>query len=329
MSRAEKVMARESLDEVLLRLAEIRGAPDSPGAHAALASAIGGRSSHAAAKAAEIAGHAELGDLTPDLVAAFDRFMQNPIKSDPGSRAKEAIADALQQIDASTSEVFLAGVRHIQMEPVYGGRQDTAAGLRGAAARGLVRMNHPDAMLHLAELLADAEPPARIAAARALGYHGRDEGLPLLRLKVLSGDSEIDVLGDCLLAMLQISPGHSIAFVERFLGDDEPALAEAAALALGESRAEAAFPVLQDWWCQTVDPRLAPTALLAIAMLRTQEALDFLIGLIREEPASIARHAIAAFEIYRSSETTVAQVRAVVRERGDPDLLRTVDEQLG
>jgi HEAT repeat protein len=322
------VTARRNLDDVLLRLREIREAPNTPEATEELRAVIRGRSSHAVAKAAEISGAAELGDLAPDLCAAFERFMKDPIKRDPGCRAKEAIADALQQIDAAEPEVFLAGIHHVQLEPVYGGRQDTAAGLRGAAARGLVRMNHPDAMLLLAELLADPEPPARTAAARAIGYHGGDQGLPLLRLKVLTGDSEIDVLGDCLLAMLQISPGSSIPFVERFL-DEEPALAEAAALALGESRAEAALPVLRSWWERTVDPRLAPTALLAIAMLRNDLAMEFLFGLIRQEPASIARHAIAAFEIYRTSDKVVEQVAAAARSREDVDLMPIVEETLG
>lgn len=321
--------ARRSLDDVLLRLRALRDAPDSPEALEELRSVIRGKSSHAAAKAAEIAGDALLSKLAPDLVEAFAWFLHDPVKRDPGCRAKEAIADALQRLDASEPEVFLAGVQHVQMEPVYGGRQDTAAALRGAAARGLVRMNHPDAMLHLADLLADPEPPARTAAARAVGYHGHDEGLAVLRLKVLSGDSEIDVIGDCLLAMLQISPGRSIDFVARFLDDEEPAMAEAAALALGESRAEAALPLLLAWWERTVDPKRAPTALLAIAMLRSQDAIEFLLRLIREESRAIATHAVAAFEVFRSSETTVAQVREAARTRDDPKLEAVVEELLG
>ena len=117
------------------------------------------------------------------------------------------------------------------------GGRDTAAELRGAAARGLVRMSHPQALSALAELLADPELPARIAAVRAVAYHGGDSGLPLLRLKVLSGDREPEVLSECFLAMLRISPEVSVEFVERFLDAEEAAIAESAALALGESRA--------------------------------------------------------------------------------------------
>ena len=324
-----RMTARPTLEDVLIRLREIRADLEAPGAIEELASILVGKSCHAAAKAAEIAAEAELGDLVPSLVTGFFGFMEDPVKTDPGCRAKEAIVNALQQLDAAEPSLFLAAVRHVQLEPVYGGRQETAAGLRGAAARGLVRMNHPEAMVLLAELLADPEPPARTAAARAIGYHGGDQGLPLLRLKVLSGDTETDVLGDCLLAMLQISPDSSIEFVERFLDADRPAMAEAAALALGESRVEAALPVLRRWWERIVEPKLAATALLAIAILRTQEAVDFLLELIREAPAANARHAIAACEIYRGSEATVERVRAAVRARDDVDLTRTVEEILG
>jgi hypothetical protein len=281
------------------------------------------------AVAAEIAGDARLEALVPDLAAAFERLMQNPVKSDPACRAKTAIAEALHQLDADAAEVFLTGVCHVQMEPVYGGRQDTAAALRGAAARGLVRMNHPHALLALADLLADPELPARIAAARAVAYHGGDAGLPLLRLKVLSGDREPEVLGECLLAMLRISPEASVEFVECFLDREEGALAEAAALALGESRAPEALAALQRWWRRCVDADRSRTALLAAAMHRSDAAIDWLLHLVRSEPGPMARDAIGAFEVYRNEEAMVQRVRRAAAERDDIDLTPTLEEVLG
>jgi hypothetical protein len=314
------------LDAALLRVKELRKDPAAAGAEDALREILRGRFSHAAAKAAELAGDAGLRDLAPDLVAAFDRFLEDPVKRDPGCLAKTAIVDALQQLDSDEGELYLRAARHVQLEPVYGGRQDTAPGLRGAAARGLVRMNHPDAMVVLAELLADAELPARIAAARAVAYHGGAAGLPLLRLKALVGDPEVEVVSECLLALLRISAADSAPFVARFL---ETELAEAALLALGESRTPEALEVLRAFLARTADRELSRTALLAIALLRSDEAVDLLLGFLESEPGPSARDAIRAFEIYRSDERVVERVRQAVRRREGADLTTTFEEVLG
>jgi hypothetical protein len=79
----------------------------------------------------------------------------NPVKSDPGCRAKVEIARALYELGEDPAAVFPRGVRHRQMEPVFGGREDTAAELRCVCALGLVRLQSPDALVELAELLAD------------------------------------------------------------------------------------------------------------------------------------------------------------------------------
>jgi HEAT repeat protein len=320
------VARKLDLDAALLRVKELRRDPSAPGSEGALREILRSRFSHAAAKAAEVAGDAQLRELEPDLVAAFDRFLQDPSKRDPGCLAKTAIVDALQQLDSDEGDLYLRAARHVQLEPVYGGRQDTAPALRGAAARGLVRMNHPDAMVILAELLADAELPARIAAARALAAHGGASGLPLLRLKVLVGDAEIEVVSECLLALLRISGEDSTPFVARFL---ETELAEAALLALGESRAPEALPVLESFLARTADAALSRTALLALALLRSDAAIDRLIGFVEGEPGPIARDAIRAFEIYRNDERVVERVRQAVRRREGADLTATFEDVLG
>lgn len=320
-------MARKGdLDAALLRLKEVREDPTTDAAKGELREILGGRLSHAVAQAAEIAANAQLRELEPDLVAAFDRFMKEPIKRDPGCRAKTAIVDALQHLDSYEGDLYLRAAHHIQLEPVYGGREDTAPTLRGAAGRGLVRMNHADAMVILAEMLADPEPPARIAAARAIAYHGGHAGIPVLRLKALTGDQEILVISECLLGLLRISGEHSTPFVARFLDTE---LAEAALLAMGESRAAEVLPVLRSFWERTVDPDLARTTLLAIAMMRSDEAIELLLGLIANESGPMARDAIHAFEIYRGDGSMMQRVRDVALARKDVDLAEAVEEVTG
>jgi HEAT repeat protein len=185
-------------------------------------------------------------------------------------------------------------------------------------------MNHPEAVLVLAELLADPELPVRIASARALAYYGAEATMPVLRLKVLTGDRDPEVTAECLTALLKIGRSSSIPFVARFLDSADPTLAESAALALGESREPEALEILSQWWSRTGDQDLSRIALLSIAMLRIDEATLFLLSLIRDESAPVARDAIRAFEMYREDEALIGRVRAVAGERDDLDLAEAV-----
>ena len=319
---------RVSLEASLDRLAQIRKGAVGAAEVAELRAFVAGKHSHAVAAAAEIAGEHGLDEFRPLLSDAFHRLMDNPIKRDPGCRGKAAIAQTLHQLDAPEAEVYLAGVSFQQLEPVWGGRQDTATELRTACGRGLVRMRHPDTLLYLADLLADAELPVRVGAAQSIAYHGTDYGLPLLRLKVRTGDPEIEVIAECLLAMLRISPQASFAFVSAALRAADSATAESAALALGESRAEGAFEILRDWRRDAAERKLGETALVAMAMLRSDVAIDYLLHLVATEPGPVAREAIAAFAIHRHDEALRTRVEAAAR-RDDIDLTASMAETFG
>src|SRR5215831_14069069 len=90
--------------------------------------ALESKSNLVAAKAAKIADETRVGDLVPKLAAAFDRFLQ---KGDKGCAALNALARALVNLDYEDDELFRRGMKHVQMEPVYGGSEDVAAELRG------------------------------------------------------------------------------------------------------------------------------------------------------------------------------------------------------
>ncbi|MFN8644001.1 MAG: HEAT repeat domain-containing protein [Candidatus Binatia bacterium] len=323
-------MARgKALEATLARLAAARAEPTSPASIELLREVLAGRSSHAAAQAAAIAAAHEIAALTPALVAAFEHFLEDPIKRDPGCAAKQAIADALYRIGAPDVAVYERGIRHVQLEPVFGGKQDAAVQLRGTCALALVRVHHPDYLLALAELLADREAPARRMAAQALGYSENPAAQPLLRLKALLGDEEPQVLSECLLALLAIAPQASLDFVAAFLDRRPPEIAEAAALALGGARLPAALPLLIAWWERTFDADLRRTALLAIAMLKTEAALDHLLGLVADAAAPHATAAIAALALYRHDARLHARVAAALAARRDPALERAFGETFG
>jgi HEAT repeat protein len=308
------------VEDTLAALSALRDDPTSDAALKQLRQALAGRSSHVAAKAAQIAGESEVGALVADLIAAFDRFMTNPVKSDPNCSAKAAIADALYRIGHDDETVFLRGIRHRQMEPVYGGRIDTATDLRAACALGLVRMNYHEALVELADLLADPEARVRAAAAQAIAYSSSDHGVPLLRLKVLSGDEDATVIAECLSALLRLAPVSSLPFAARLLDVADTSRGEAAALALGGSRLPEAFDVLRQWWERTPDVALRRTALLAIAMLRRDQPIDFLLSLVTEGDGPTAREAIKALAMYRHDDAVRERVQHCVERRTDVDL---------
>jgi len=310
-------MPRRDLRADLAGLASTRDDPTAPASLVLLRTALRGTSPHLAAAAAEIAGAAEVAALRDDLVAAFERGMSEPIKRDPGCVAKAAAADALYRLGAPEDGVFLRGIRHVQLEPVYGGRADTAVSLRGTCALALMRLQHRDALTAAAGLLADAEAPARRLAAQALAYGEPAAALPLLRFKALSGDADPQVLSECLLALLAIAPGDSLDFVAGFLDRRDAEVAEAAALALGGSRLRAALPLLTAWWEGTFDPALRRTALLAIAMLKDDAALAYLLAHVADSPAVHARAALEALAIYRHDPRLRAQVEAALARRED------------
>jgi HEAT repeat protein len=266
--------------------------------------ALAGRSAHVAAKAAQIAGECELESVVPDLVAAFERFLDNPVKSDPQCVAKAAIVEALQRMAACEPGVYLRGIGHVQLEPVWGGRADSAAGLRGVSAFGLV---------------ADPEPRARVAAARAIGAREDESGIPLLRLKALVGDEDPEVVSECFSALLSLGGGESVEFVARFLDHAAEETRESAALALGSSRRAEALAVLRRSFEQSPGEPRRRTALLAISMLKRDEALEFLLALVAEAPGPTARLALEALALHRYDDALVVRVRAAA-VRDDADL---------
>ncbi|MCX4241775.1 hypothetical protein [Paraliomyxa miuraensis] len=258
------------------------------------------------------------------LPPAFFRLMEDPVQRDPQCRGKAAIAKALRRAEAHGDEVFVAGVRHVQREPVWGGSVDTAAELRGVCLMALVEEHHPRAMVEAARLLADPLAAARTAAARALGASGRTEvAEPLLRLRVEAGESDAEVLGECLRALLQVAPRENLEVVARLLdADDEPA-AEAAALVLGESRLPGAFEALHRRAERSVGRRRR-VLLLALALLRSEEAWDYLLQLVEQGSRGVAVEAIEALAAFAHDERLAERVRVIVERRAEPALTQAM-----
>jgi hypothetical protein len=321
---------RPTLEEQLDRLAELRSEPDVEVVRREALRALEGRSHLVAAKGAQRIGERGLIDAVPELLSAFDRFLVDPVEHDKGCVAKTAIARALLELEAREADgVFLRGVRHVQKEGAYGGPQDTAVELRAVCAHGLAVSRHPDAVYELVDLLVDPEPPARAAAARALGISGRVEAEALLRLAVRAGEAEPEVLAECFGALLELAPDRSLGFVAGFLSAGDEA-ATAAALALGESRLEGAVAALREAYGSCAVAELGDTFLLALSMTRRGPAFDFLLGRIARGSGRDAAGALRALALHHHDDALRRRVEEALDERGASAELRAVyDREFG
>jgi HEAT repeat protein len=291
--------SKEAFDKKIAALESLRAEPASPATLEQLRKALKDRNNYLVGKAATMAGQLGLKPLAPDLVVAFDRFMIDPGKTDPKCWAKNAIAKALKDLEHDDPAVFLTGIVHVQLEPVWGGRSDSAATLRGACALALVAttLDRVSILTHLVDLLADPDKSARTDAVRAFGQVPGHDTVLLLRLKALAGDREPEIVGSCFDSLLGIAPGESVAFVERFLANEDPDLRAEAAAALGACPEPRAVEVLKQCYATRIDPELKTAILRALSASRQVAAAEFLLSVIEEgrpELAAAATESLAA-----------------------------------
>ncbi len=315
--KSDRTTKSGAIEAKLAELARLReDAPDPKQAREILIAALKDKSNFVAAHAADATAALGLRELAPELEEAFARFELDPVERDKTCAAKTAIARALDQLDVRAVELFARGIRLRQIEPAWGGPTDTAATLRAICAAGLARSYHPDVLFELVELFADKETIARMGAAQALGCTGQQAALPVLRLYALRGDPEPQVISECFVSLLALHAESSEPFVARFLAAEDEAVAEVAALALGQSRRESAFEVLKGAWEKRINPRLSGVLLLAMAILRIPKATEFLLHLIRETGD---RGAIKALEVFKDDPAAAARVEeaiAAARKKG-------------
>ena len=303
-------------------LADLRNDPSSEATREHLDLTLASGESLLVAKAARLATEFSLPELADPLAKAFDRFMDS---EDKGCLAKAAVAAALIELEIDNVPLFLRGLRHVQYEGSYGGQQDVAAELRAHCAVGLANSGHGDAVVELVRLLVDPENPPRIAAARGIGAVGGLEAEPVLRLKLLAGDEEPEVLTECCLGLLRLSPRRSLPFMEELLADKEEIRREAVILALGESRLPEAVPLLRGQWEHTFDRGLRRAILLGLVSSRSDPALEFLFDLVAEGDRLAAAEAISALAVLRHNDKIHRQAKdAVEKSRFAKDLRQTL-----
>jgi len=254
-----------------------------------LRKALTQRNNFVVAKAADLVRQFQLNQLIPDILITFDRFFDDPVKSDPQCWAKNAVSRTLAAFEHQDAEVFLRGMRHHQHEPVWGGSSDTAGTLRATCALALVQcrsLTDADLLSHLVELLGDKDKAVRAEATRAIEQVGSPSAALLLRLRAILGSGSVseepEVLGACYSGILRLEGESAIPWVSRFLASSDDSAAEAA-LAIAGTHSPQGFELLRERFAHEADPWFCSVLLSAIALTRQDAALEFMFDLIGSE----------------------------------------------
>ncbi len=297
--------AKRLFEQQIAGLDALRNAPEQARLDP-IGKALTHKNNFVVAKAADLAREFNLQSLIPDLLRAFDRFFENPEKSDPQCWAKNAISRALAAFEHQDPGVFLRGMHHIQLEAVWGGRSDTAGTLRSTCALALVQcraLTNDDILRHLIDLLADSDKAVRGEVVRAVEQVGSPSASLLLRLRAALGKDEPEVLGACYSGVLRLDGVSAIPWVSRFLSHADDAASEAA-LAIAGTHTLQAFEALRQCLETAQDSWFRSILFSAIALTRQEDASRFLLDQVKSESLDAERAVEALMRSMPSSEIT-------------------------
>ena len=317
---ASKQASQRPEEQFLDALNALEPTADRAVQNAAIRKHLENRYARVVAKAARLAEERALHERVPDLLKAWPRFIQDPVKRDPKCIAKQAIARALVALDCQSQEFYLQGIRYRQREPVWGGSEDAAIDIRCSCAMGLVASGHPRAVAELTELLADPEWRARAGAARAISCGNPGEAEALLRFKIRIGDREPEVIDECFTGLLAVAPDDSLSLVADHMTDANDGIRDLAALALGESRHPLALDQLRAAWdAEVLNTEFRSVLIRAAALHRSEAAFDWLIHIIERGSQKQADEAVEALAVYERNNKLTERVRAALAVRAEND----------
>src|SRR5271166_6587844 len=276
---------KKNFEAQLAALEELREQPVEA-CVAPLRAALKQQNNYIVAKAADLVTQRQIAELLPDLLAAFDRFFEDAEKRDPQCWAKNSLSRALAELELQDPAPFLRGMKHVQLEAVWGGRSDTAGTLRGTCALALVQCRsvpEVDLLRHLLDVLVDKDKSARGDAVRAVEQVGSPSASSLLRLRAqIRSDDEPEILGGCYAGVLRIEGESALPWVSRFLATEDDAAGEAA-LAMAATHSVEAFEILKARWEKARDPWFRSVLLSAMALTRQSAAIEFLLSLVKAD----------------------------------------------
>ncbi|MGE3803700.1 MAG: HEAT repeat domain-containing protein [Gemmataceae bacterium] len=300
---------------------------DRPAACDTLRQALVAKQLDQVAESIRLIGKLELKELEPELVAAFHDLARRRMNAGSGQAAKteanrtygmqEALIKVIQQLGLRQVDVYVDGAHTVAAS--LPGQIDKGAPLRIAAAQALVEIGGHQAIDTYLHLLHDDVIDVRATAVHCLvSVAPHQVGLLLRYLTAIEREST--VLEQCFTGLLDLDPERGVELVAGFLEHGDDGIRTSAALALGETRRPAAFEALQKRWHVAHQADERTMLLQAIAIVRIDASMAFLLGLIREGDAA-AGDAIAALSPFRGVETIRAAVEQAAVASGQAKLI--------
>lgn len=306
-AKVERIEALGSLDEAAML----------PG----LQKALRDRSNYVVAKAAAIVARRYVTPVIPDLLTAYDRLFV--AESDPLVLGKQAIANALKEIDYREPAPFIRGLQHIQLEPVWGGSEDRAGLLRSTCAHALAAcdIDGVSRLQLLTDHLIDEERTVRREVVRAIANVGGNESVLLIRLKALTGDIDAEVVGQCFSALMDLDPRESVGFVERFLGSKDVDVVIEAVAALAVAREPRGFEAVRRLWPTGISVDLRRAILFSCAASPVPLATEFLLSIVDQGGGEVAVWALSALADSRFRNEAKERARLAAHQSGNSQLI--------
>ncbi len=304
-------MKPDPVDAALERLAAV--SPESPEGRKVFASALGAKQLRLVTKAARLAEGFQAASFCPQMAEVLAGLLARDNGADKGCTAMLALARALVNLDHDDAELYLRGMKYIQMEASWGPAVDVAADLRATCAMGLVNSLYPGKLKALTDLLVDKEWGARVGAIRALAAVGTEPALLLLYFKARVGDAHPEVVSQCLEALLTGGGEGALELATSIASGRDEEAREAAILALGGSRRADAV----EWLIvrSRMPGPARPCMLLALSSSRTEAALDYLLGLVQTADSATFAEVHEALTIHRRDAGLSERIVAAVAER--------------
>ena len=273
---------RQSIDEKLRILREVRTEGDPEKIRETAIKYLADKTNLVIAEAAKLIGEFEVTELESELQAAWNRLIEHadPVKADKGCTAKTAIIETLGNLNHDDSEFYLTAIQYRQIEPGWPDAQDTAENVRAGCAFAIARSQQlriVDKLTAFVDYLQGSRSD-RINAVKAITDTRHESAIPLLRLKLLSGDPEAEVMGTCMSGMLDLATQRSIPLVAEFLSNPTENVVYEAAAALGVCGKPAAVEALINALKRTGNKDQQRSLLISIGLSRDPSAINFLIS---------------------------------------------------
>lgn len=323
-------MRKDPIKQALQAVQDLRSQGVSDDTVTVLAEVIHKHPGIVVAQAAKLAAQWQVEALAPALETAFHRLSKDGQEDDPQCWGKVALVKALHALAWQGADVYVRGCKVVQLEPVYGGKEDSAAPVRSTSFRALVQLPTvatATVMTTLADLLADKSASVRAEAARSSVYCPVELTQPLLRLKIRTGDTDSRVVGTCFDALLVVAPTEETVDLVLEYTHSKDALQAEALAALASSAVPEAVTAVTESYPTLGDAQVKRVVLTSLSASPTEQAFDFLCHLLGFAPLPEATWALDALkpQLYGDRAEAVAD-RVQVRQ--DDELLRRLQRFL-